>query len=122
VVAEFSVIESYVENASVEVLPRKSCRWEAPGCPGKTIGSSGRLCESGHVTSQPPLVDADDPDGVGVRVGAAAVDVLAGVLVGEATLGTLVGVLTGTGVDVGMTGMGVRVATSVGVRVGVPRW
>jgi len=119
VVAELSVIEPYVEKASVEVLPRKSCKWETPGCPGKTIGSSGRLCESGQVTSQPPLVDEAEDTTVGVRVGVAAVDGFVGVLVGEAAVGTFVGVLVGAGV--GMTGVGACVGTSVGVRVGVGR-
>ena len=33
--------ERAVENASVDSLPKNSCRWELPGWPGKTIGSSG---------------------------------------------------------------------------------
>ena len=32
---------AYVENAFVVVLPKKSCRCEAPGCFGYTMGSSG---------------------------------------------------------------------------------
>src|SRR6476659_7875657 len=34
-------IPVYVENAFVVSLPKKSCRCEAPGCFGYTIGSSG---------------------------------------------------------------------------------
>jgi hypothetical protein len=34
-------IDRYVENASTEVVPRKSWRWAIPGIFGWTIGSSG---------------------------------------------------------------------------------
>jgi hypothetical protein len=30
-----------VENAFVDLLAKKSCRWERPGSRGKTIASSG---------------------------------------------------------------------------------
>src|SRR5918994_2023937 len=33
-----------VENASADTLPKKSCKCEAPGWRGNTIGSSGRVC------------------------------------------------------------------------------
>src|ERR1700755_1289264 len=34
--------------ALVTSLPKKLCMCEAPGSPGKTIGSSGRRCENGQ--------------------------------------------------------------------------
>ena len=37
-----------VEDAFTPVLPKKSWRWDAPGWPGNTIGSSGSVCEYGH--------------------------------------------------------------------------
>jgi hypothetical protein len=37
--------EFTVEKALTVVFPKKSWRWEAPGRPGKTIGSSARVCE-----------------------------------------------------------------------------
>ncbi len=39
---EAPVMDWYVEKAVVVVLPRKSCRWLAPGWPGRTMGSSCR--------------------------------------------------------------------------------
>src|SRR5919201_7108366 len=33
-----------VENASADLLPKKSCECERPGWPGNTIGSSCRVC------------------------------------------------------------------------------
>ena len=47
VVSPASIV-SNVEDAFTPVLPKKSCRWDAPGWPGNTIGSSGNECEYPH--------------------------------------------------------------------------
>ena len=41
-------IDSNVDEASAPTLPKKSWRWEAPGWPGNTIGSSINECEYPH--------------------------------------------------------------------------
>ncbi len=43
-----------VERASIEGLPKKSCRCEAPKCPGCTIGSSGACLTNSQVAVQLP--------------------------------------------------------------------
>src|SRR4029450_5782791 len=47
-------IDAWVEVAFVVLLPKKSCMCEAPGWPGKTIGSSMAACEKGHRTQNCP--------------------------------------------------------------------
>src|SRR6266540_3617364 len=47
-------IDACVELAFVVLLPKKSCMCEAPGWPGKTIGSSMAACEKGHRTQNCP--------------------------------------------------------------------
>src|SRR6266513_708010 len=41
--------DASVELASVEVLPKKSWRWDAPGWLGNTIGSLGASFENRHI-------------------------------------------------------------------------
>ena len=41
-------IDPNVDDASTLVLPKKSWRWDAPGWPGNTIGSSINECEYPH--------------------------------------------------------------------------
>ena len=41
-------IDSNVDEAFVPTLPKKSWRWDAPGCSGNTIGSSVNECEYPH--------------------------------------------------------------------------
>src|SRR5918994_2935452 len=47
-----------VENASADRLPKKSCKCEAPGWPGNTIGSSGRVCVYRQRTTNCPTAPA----------------------------------------------------------------
>src|SRR5439155_8935181 len=91
---------------------------EVPGSPGKTIGSSGRLWDNGHFTSQPPLLEDEATVGagvgglptVGVAAGGSCVGVRVGVFVGDAVVLVAVGVDgSGVGVAVGVGGTGVFV-------------
>src|SRR6187401_1546754 len=53
------LIDSAVEFASAPVLPKKVCRCERPGWPGKTIGSSNDMWEKVQtVRNSPPLAGA----------------------------------------------------------------
>src|SRR5918996_6512346 len=47
-----------VENASADTFPKKSCKCEAPGWPGNTIGSSGRVCVYLQRTTNCPTAPA----------------------------------------------------------------
>src|SRR6266540_1801269 len=47
-------IDACVEFAFVVLFPKKSCMCEAPGWPGKTMGSSMAACEKGHRTQNCP--------------------------------------------------------------------
>src|SRR5436190_16758484 len=47
--------ESAVENALVPVLPKKTCRCDLPGWPGKTIGSSNAMWEKPQTVRNSPL-------------------------------------------------------------------
>src|SRR5919199_123601 len=48
-------IESGVEPAFVSVLPKNVCRWDFPGWPGLTIGSSNAMCEYSQDTRNAPM-------------------------------------------------------------------
>jgi len=48
-------MDRYVEDASVDRFPKKEWRWDAPGSPGNTIGSSGAACENAHDVWNTPL-------------------------------------------------------------------
>ena len=51
-------IEVTVELALVVVLPKNWCRWDAPGWPGKTIGSSAFWWEKLQATRSTPFLAA----------------------------------------------------------------
>src|ERR671919_867032 len=50
--------ELTVENAFADLLPKKSCKCDAPGWPGNTIGSSGRVCVYLQRTTNCPTAPA----------------------------------------------------------------
>src|SRR5919204_2332052 len=55
-----------VENASADLLPKKSCECERPGWPGNTIGSSCRVCVYLHRTTNCPTAPAASASNGGV--------------------------------------------------------
>src|SRR3982750_3890925 len=48
-------MDAAVEFAFTPVLPKKACRCDRPGWPGKTIGSSNAMCDSSQTVRKAPV-------------------------------------------------------------------